>query len=141
MDIGKYNAFIEGNSKEDLDKLRKFRKRKFNWCAFFFSFLYFAYRKLYIEASVIFVINVMLSSLDLILSIPRGTPTVIWIFVRIAYSILVGFLFYPLYKYEYRRIENLNENEIRQKGGTNSMAIVVYFMAVMVVGIVVAMTR
>jgi len=66
-------------------------KYSFNWCAFFFGFLYLAYRRMYLVAFLDFLLGIVIRKIGM-----RFVGILIM-------SIVLGFAFYPLYKWDIER--------------------------------------
>lgn len=97
------------------------RTYAFNWCAMLFGVFYLAYRKMYLIALIAYLIGTVLSKIG------TGATWLFWI--------AIGFVFYPLYKwdinrklkdceYQHKSLEETKEFA-RKKGGTSVGAVFV----------------
>ena len=116
-------SYIGRNADEMYEKMNK--KGSFNVFCMLFGIIYMIYRKMYLVAFGTFLINTLLLS-DILGNIKGGT---------LILGIILGFLFYPLYKWHItRKIDKFkqqtsDEDEINnmciKKGGISIPALVI----------------
>ena len=139
-DMDDINSFVQKNQmfyQEKFEKIIKTGDKKtWNWAAFFLSIYWMLYRKMYLQAGALFLINIVLSAI----------PYVGWI-LDIAVWIAVGMYSNSLYLDHIRKklteIKMINSNDkefmIMKKGGTNlvlPIAIAVGIFVIVIIGIV-----
>lgn len=116
-----FSTFIGGDDHHYFGAFERFKsgsKSYFNWCALLFSIPWMMFRKLYIEAAILFLIHMCLGSL-----------------LGLVLSILGGFFGNYIYFMKYKRVlgqtEYMSEEErmqhLEKKGGTNGTAVLIYF--------------
>ncbi len=121
MDEILIKKFIGKNADVIYDKMEK--KGSFNIFCMLFSFFYFLYRKMYLVGLISFLIQAVIANY------------IKNVFVSIICMIILGFIFYPLYKIHIRRkISKIREkvtteeeinNMCEKKGGTSIVAAII----------------
>ena len=144
--IDLFKAFYTQESKYYADKLDKYEqgaKYSFNFWAGFLGLIWFCYRKLYVQAIVLFLLTFVLATI---------TGIVLWLIIPdkqliASYNnailwtlsfVILGFLGNALYikkskkivedfisKNEIENIQNSMTSELREKGGTSTTAAIV----------------
>lgn len=125
FDLERYRLFVVGNKDltSDEETLLEFRNSRFSWLAFFVSWWYFVYRKLYVEAAVACIVSVGIAVISF-----EASGNTLDIVLRFAYHVALGFLFYPLYRWKFRRLQDASEDELRAKGGTSGTVAAITFV-------------
>ena len=107
----------------------KIINKKFNVSAFFFSFFYLAYRKIYLLTFILLVVLNLLSKISNILS-----------FITIIVLIVIGFTFNKNYiLYSKKQIDKIKKNNsnlseeqlieiVRKKGGTSTAGMIIFMI-------------
>lgn len=146
-DIDLYRAYFGKDADYYLERLEKFNngnKFIFNGYAFFFGILWFAYRKMYVEAIAIFGGIIFIEILiNIIFNIENSN---IDRFSGILYGLITGFIANYLYISKAKRIVEKVKNEndlshdepisyLSKEGGTSWAAV---FVAILMVGALVA---
>ncbi len=109
--------FIGNNSDVIYSKINK--KFSFNVFCMLFTFFYFLYRKMYLVAVISFIIQ------GIIANYVKNT------IVSLICFVIWGFAFYPLYKSHINRkikkinIETISEEELKKKGGTSVVSVII----------------
>lgn len=110
-----------------------FKKGGFSFCAFFFSYIYFLYRKLYAIGIVIWILNMILTFVF------KGSIIVGFI-VGLVFNLFLGLLFKKFYFNEcVERIAKIRQNNpnmgfnqlceyVRRKGGVNNIIIIPFIL-------------
>ena len=80
----------------------KINNKNFNFCMLFFGLLYIFYRRMYLVGAIMWVINILISIFGYMFIGPIGT-----IIIEIIVSIIYGFAFYPLYRWNFKRKINM----------------------------------
>ena len=88
----------------------KINNKNFNFCMLFFGLLYIFYRRMYLVGVIMWVINILISIFGYMFIGPIGT-----IIIEIIVSIIYGFAFYPLYRWNFKR----KINKQKMYGATN----------------------
>jgi len=129
------------------DKYYNFKKGSFSWCAFFLGPIYFAYRKLYGIAVVLFILSVIISSIftrNISSLTMLKSSTIISIVVTLVIKIFEGKIFKNFYFEESiervaqirRKNPDLGFNQltelVRRKGGTNILAAILPFLLIII---------
>lgn len=125
MDENLIKYFIGKNSDTIYPKMNV--KGSFNVFAFFFTSMYFIYRKMYLVGIISFIIEIIIF---LLVSLSPTIASLLFLIYRIA----CGALFYPLYKsHVENKISNITEesngnddlvNLCIQKGGISVIAVI-----------------
>ncbi len=144
--IDLFRAFFTEESDYYADKLEKYEqgtKYSFNFWAGFLGPVWFCFRKLYVEALVLFLLTFVLSSITAVvlwLIIPNEQIIVPFstAFITIISFVILGYLGNTLYLKKSKKIvedfisendiENINNSltsELREKGGTSMAAALV----------------
>ena len=144
--IDLFKAYFTQESSYYTDKLEKFNQGKrftFNFIAGFLGVIWFFYRKMYIQGIIIFLATFVLAILTaIILSLinPGDISNTQYnlVITSIISFVILGFIGNTLYikksqkivsdfvsKYHLLNIDNLNTNELREKGGTSYTAALV----------------
>jgi len=115
------------------NKYYNFKSGKFSWCAFFLSYIYFMYRKMYAVGSIVFVLNL---TINLIFKNNLLLNTII----GLAFNLFLGIIFKKLYFNEcVERIAKIRHNNtnlgfnqltelVRRKGGVNTAIIIPFII-------------
>lgn len=117
-----------------------FKKGSFSWCAFFMSYIYFMYRKMYAVGSIIFVLNF---TINLIFRNSGLLNSVI----GLVFNLFLGIIFKRLYFNEcVERVAKIKQNNpnlgfnqltelVRKKGGVNKIIVlpfIIYYGIILV---------
>lgn len=107
---------------------------QFNIFSMIFTSLYFFYRKMYGTGFMLIGVEIILSEVLDLLDIYQSTIIV----THVIFSIICGFLFYPLYKsyvekkvYDIMQSTEENDNRIKkciQNGGTSNMLLIIVLL-------------
>ena len=123
------------------------RERKFNWCAFFFSFVYCIYRKCYDLAAICIVIFLIMNWIGYKFADMKYYD-LISLIVTIALDIAYGYAFYIFYRNKLLRvkesvqaIEDEEERNLafRKQGGTSVLGLIIIIAAIVAFSIVLSM--
>ena len=111
-----YRCFVQGKAEEPVDDetFLRFKEARFSWCTFFVGILYLVYRKLYVEAGIIFACELAIGFFT------AGKLGSLWI--SVVEGVVTGALFYPLYRRKFWKYKDTGEDKLKEKGGTNFIA-------------------
>lgn len=142
-----FKAYFTQESKYYAEKLEKFEnglRYSFNFWAGFFGLVWFLYRKLYTQAVIIFIVNLVLSIVSkLILSLlnPYDSSNDIYslLIIGVLSFVILGFIGNLLYlgksikaidnfikQHGIENIDNSMMNKIREKGGTSVASAMIF---------------
>lgn len=142
------HIFINGNSDEEApENVLKgvMGEKRFNWCAFFFGFIYCLYRKCYNGALVYLALGAVDVAVSRLLFV-KTNGLLAGNVVNLVYYVFCGFAFYPLYRKligdtvgklsDTGNADDRNE-ALRSRGGTSArnmwLAILVFVVAYAVI--------
>ena len=133
MEENLVKKFIGEKAEVMYEKIQK--KGSFNIFAALFTVFYFLYRKMYLAALLVFIAQ------GIVVDAKNG-------YITIAFMILIGFLFYPIYKIHIDgkinkiKEQTSNEEEIEkmctEKGGTSIAALLVLLIPVILLVVILA---
>jgi Protein of unknown function (DUF2628). len=142
-------AFVAGNGKEkesnEIILMGAMRERKFNWCAFFFGFIYSLYRKCY-SAALVYAAIIVCDNIIGRLMPDKGAGAIIGTIISLALAVICGYIFYPFYrktiaaaKMKVEDIEDPEEKAIALKklGGVSKLGMVIGILVFVVLGVVI----
>lgn len=121
---------------------RKFRQIKdtgskitWNWASFFLNVYWMLYRKMYAQAGIVFLINILV-----VYAMPSGLNSILSLGVQVAVGMYGNYMYLKHVEKKLADMNHLNHSEreymIRKKGGTNLLIpIVVAILTVVVVAL------
>ena len=138
MDLGRYRDFVDGNDEEPVshDTFKKFHKSKFSWPAFIVMPFYYVYRKLYVEFVVLWLVRIMINLIVLTSVAYLHAPAVIEVVSSVVWWVGMGFLFYPLYRWKFKRLEHKSDEELKAAGGTNKHAVTALLLVFLIIAMI-----
>lgn len=135
MENNLVKAFVGKNAEDICNKMVK--NGSFNIGAFFFMGFYFLYRKMYLIGGIL---------VALMMLIPINIDKVVYFIINIAFHIMCGFLFYPIYRnYTESKMKKIYQNNTSQEemynlcqktGGTSLSAALIPVVIIVVILIV-----
>lgn len=129
--IGSLEDFVRKNSKYYLESWQK-QGIKFNFAAFIFETLWFAYRKMYATAIILLFINCIVN-LYTVLIMLKGEFTIVGSIITIIIRIVVGFKANDLYLSKAKKVleESQFEPEEKKCGTSLKGVAIIVFVAIL----------